>query len=111
MAQTAPPALRRKSSAVNPRRDSLGSTADERVCPLCNNEACAPLRDYKQVPYPFFLASPLEQDAEALYHLMMGWIETRLVEGRIPEAAEVERLESFVMSGLERRVGIDERGR
>ncbi len=26
-----------------------------------------------------------EQDAEALYHLMMGWIEARLVEGRIPE--------------------------
>jgi AcrR family transcriptional regulator len=44
------------------------------------------------------------QDAEALYHLMMGWIEARLVEGRIPEQAEVERLESFVMSGLERRV-------
>lgn len=44
-----------------------------------------------------------EQDAEALYHLMMGWIEARLVEGRIPEAAEVERLEAFVMSGLERR--------
>ncbi len=43
-----------------------------------------------------------DQDAEALYHLMMGWIEARLVEGRIPDAAEVERLESFVMSGLER---------
>ncbi|MFO0690179.1 MAG: TetR/AcrR family transcriptional regulator [Myxococcota bacterium] len=52
-----------------------------------------------------------DQDAEALYHLMMGWIEARLVEGRIPEAAEVERLESFVMSGLERRVGVEERGR
>lgn len=52
-----------------------------------------------------------EQDAEALYHLMMGWIEARLVEGRIPEAAEVDRLETFVMSGLERRVGVEERGR
>ncbi len=41
-----------------------------------------------------------DQDAEALYHLMMGWIEARLVEGRIPEAAEVDRLEAFVMSGL-----------
>ena len=44
-----------------------------------------------------------EQDAELLYHLMMNWIEARLVEGRIPEAAEVERIEAFVMSGLERR--------
>lgn len=52
-----------------------------------------------------------EQDAEALYHLMMGWIETRLVEGRIPEAAEVERLESFVMSGLERRPSDENRSR
>jgi hypothetical protein len=34
---------------------------------------------------------------------MMGWVEARLVEGRIPEAVEVERLEAFVMSGLERR--------
>ena len=41
-----------------------------------------------------------EQDAEALYHLMMGWIEARLVEGRIPEPAEVDRLEAFVLSGL-----------
>lgn len=50
-----------------------------------------------------------EQDAELLYHLMMGWIEARLVEGRIPEPAEVERLESFVMSGLERRAGAEDR--
>lgn len=52
-----------------------------------------------------------EQDAEALYHLMMGFIETRLVEGRTPEAAEVERLESFVMSGLERRTSEEPRSR
>ena len=51
------------------------------------------------------------QDAEALYHLMMGWIETRLVEGRIPEPAEVERLEAFVMSGLERAVASARSGR
>ena len=43
------------------------------------------------------------QDAELLYHLMMNWIEARLVEGRIPEPAEVERIEAFVTSGLERR--------
>ena len=41
-------------------------------------------------------------DAEMLYHLMMGWVEARLVETRIPELAEVERLEAFVMAGLER---------
>lgn len=52
-----------------------------------------------------------EQDAELLYHLMMNWIEARLVEGRIPEPAEVERLESFVMSGLERRANTEDRNR
>jgi len=41
-------------------------------------------------------------DAEALYHLMMGWVEARLVEARIPSDAEVERLEAFAMAGLER---------
>ena len=43
-----------------------------------------------------------EPDAEALYHLMMGWVEARLVEARIPNPREVARLESFVMAGLER---------
>lgn len=43
-----------------------------------------------------------DQDAESLYHLMMGWVEARLVEARIPEASEVARLEDFVMAGLER---------
>lgn len=74
------PPLRRKSSAVsannaNNRRDSLGSSNagpagdDESsysshhqgggggggLCPLCHNEACAPIREYADVPYPFFL--------------------------------------------------------
>lgn len=44
-----------------------------------------------------------EEDAELLYHLMMNWIEARLVEGRIPTPAEVERIEAFVLSGLARR--------
>ena len=43
-----------------------------------------------------------EFDAEALYHLMMGWVEARLVEGRIPSDAEVAQLEAFAMAGLER---------
>lgn len=42
------------------------------------------------------------RDAESLYHLMMGWVEARLVESRIPEEGEVERLESFAMAGLAR---------
>lgn len=43
-------------------------------------------------------------DAEALYHLMMGWIEARLVEARIPTEGEVARLEAFVLAGLSRPV-------
>ncbi len=41
-----------------------------------------------------------EQLAEMLYHLTMGWVEARLVEGRIPTDDEVERLEVFVVAGL-----------
>ena len=39
-------------------------------------------------------------EAEALYHMMMGWVEARLVEARIPGDAEVARLEAFAMAGL-----------
>ncbi|HPG25884.1 MAG: TetR/AcrR family transcriptional regulator [Spirochaetaceae bacterium] len=41
-------------------------------------------------------------EAEALYLLMMGWVEARLIEGRIPTREEVDRLEAFAMAGLER---------
>jgi AcrR family transcriptional regulator len=43
-----------------------------------------------------------EGDAEALYHLMMGWVEARLMETQRPDASEVTRLESFAMAGLGR---------
>lgn len=43
-------------------------------------------------------------DAESLYHLMMGWVEARLVESRIPSDVEVARLEAFAMAGLQRPV-------
>ena len=41
-----------------------------------------------------------EPDAEALYHLMMSWVEARLIESRTPAKQEVERLEAFVIGGL-----------
>lgn len=41
-------------------------------------------------------------EAEALYHLMMGWVEARLVEGRVPAASEVDRLEAFALAALSR---------
>jgi len=47
-------------------------------------------------------AAAPDQDAESMYHLMMGFLEARLVEGRIPDVVEVDRLEAFVMAGLER---------
>jgi len=43
-----------------------------------------------------------ETESEALYHLMMGWVEARLVEDEAPSAAEVERLEAFALAGLQR---------
>jgi AcrR family transcriptional regulator len=44
-----------------------------------------------------------EHDAEALYLLMMGFVEARLLEGRTPESNELLRLESFILAGLTRR--------
>ncbi len=41
-----------------------------------------------------------EADAEALYHLAMGWLETRLVEDDPAERAQAARLEAFAMAGL-----------
>jgi AcrR family transcriptional regulator len=43
-----------------------------------------------------------ERDAETLYLLLMGFVEARLLEGRIPEASEVAHLESFILAGLTR---------
>jgi hypothetical protein len=43
-----------------------------------------------------------ECEAEALYHLMMGWVEARLIEGRIPTDAEIARLEALILAGLGR---------
>jgi AcrR family transcriptional regulator len=45
-------------------------------------------------------------DAEMLYLLMMGWVEARLIEGRIPEESEVEDVESFALAGLARDAGL-----
>lgn len=43
-----------------------------------------------------------ETESEGLYHLMMGWVEARLVEGRRPRDAEVDALEALALAGLTR---------
>lgn len=78
----------------------VSRSRDQLTAPL--HEALAAAREVGLLP----TVVP-DQDAEALYHLMMGWIEARLVEGRIPEPAEVDRLEAFVMSGLLRTAPSD----
>ena len=40
------------------------------------------------------------QDAEALYHLAMGWLEARLQGAERPDPAHARRLEAFAMAGL-----------
>lgn len=45
-----------------------------------------------------------QQEAEALYHLMMGWVEARLIEERRPEDVEIEHLENFALAALTRPV-------
>lgn len=39
-------------------------------------------------------------DAEALYHLAMGWLASRLVDDDPAERAQAARLEAFAMAGL-----------
>jgi len=41
-----------------------------------------------------------DADAEALYHLAMGWLETRLLEDDPAERAQAKRLEAFALAGL-----------
>jgi AcrR family transcriptional regulator len=41
-----------------------------------------------------------DADAEALYHLAMGWLESRLVTDDPAERREAARLEAFAMAGL-----------
>ena len=48
-----------------------------------------------------------EIESEALYHLMMGWVEARLVEGRIPSSSEVTQLQAFILAGLTRPTQTD----
>jgi AcrR family transcriptional regulator len=45
-------------------------------------------------------AADPEADSEALYHLAMGWLETRLLEDAPAERAQAKRLEAFAMAGL-----------
>ena len=45
-------------------------------------------------------AADPDADAEALYHLAMGWLETRLLEADPAERTQAKRLETFAMAGL-----------
>lgn len=43
-----------------------------------------------------------ERDAESAYLLMMGWLEARLLEDRVPTRHELDSLEAFLLAGLSR---------
>ncbi len=45
-------------------------------------------------------AADPDADSEAIYHLAMGWLETRLLEHEPAERAQAKRLEAFAMAGL-----------
>jgi len=42
------------------------------------------------------------RDAEALYHLAMGWLERRLTDARVADRADAERLVEFALFGVRR---------
>ena len=73
----------------------VARSAEQITAPL--RTALADARQRAEMP-----AVDPDRDAEALYLLMMGWIEARLLEGRIPEENEVAHLESFLLAGLGR---------
>ena len=73
----------------------VAASEDQLTAPL--RKALAASREAGVMP-----AVEPELEAESLYHLIMGWVQARLVEKRIPEIHEVDRLEAFVMAGLQR---------
>ena len=69
--------------------------ASERRLTALVREAIADAKRAGELPG----ANP-EADSEALYHLAMGWLETRLLEDDPAERAQAKRLEAFAMAGL-----------
>ena len=43
-----------------------------------------------------------DRDAESIYHLAMGWVETRLQESEPATREDAERLEAFALAGIAR---------
>jgi AcrR family transcriptional regulator len=75
------------------------SASEQRLSALVR-DALAEAKESGELP-----AADPDADAEALYHLAMGWLETRLVEDDPAERAQARRLEAFAMAGL--RAGSD----
>jgi AcrR family transcriptional regulator len=94
------------ASATRPFALARGRLAERFPAEVAASEAqlTAPLRAALEAARARGEMPAVDPDAEAesLYHLMMGWVQARLVEERIPEAQEVDRLEAFVMAGLGR---------
>jgi AcrR family transcriptional regulator len=59
-------------------------------------EALAAARDAGELPH----VDPAS-DAEALYHLAMGWLQARLAEPAPASRAQAARLEAFALAGLD----------
>jgi AcrR family transcriptional regulator len=72
--------------------------ASERRLSALAREAIAEAKAAGELPH----ADP-DADAEALYHLAMGWLEARLVENAPAGRAQAKRLEAFAMAGLRAR--------
>jgi len=43
-----------------------------------------------------------ERDAESLYHLALGWVQARLIEGGAASREDARRVEDFALAGLRR---------
>jgi AcrR family transcriptional regulator len=70
------------------------ATSERRLSALAR-EAIAEAKRTGELPG----ADP-DADAEALYHLAMGWLEARLLEKEPADRTQAKRLEAFAMAGL-----------
>lgn len=92
---TRPFALSRERLATGHPREVAES---ERRLTALVRDALAAARDAGALP-----SVDPERDAETLYHLAMGWMQSRLRDGGTADAEDAERLVSFALHGLQRR--------
>ena len=101
--QALDPAAARATRPFALARGRLSESHPEEIA-RSEQQLTAPLRDAleRAVAAGELPGADPERDAEALYHLAMGWMQTRLLDASRARRADAEQLEAFAMAGLAR---------